>query len=118
VRKLGLKGFIEASVRSLLIKCKPSGYGSSLAASGYGSKLAASGDGSKLELTGKNSVSANIGIDGTIKGKIGNWITLAEWEGVQGNWIPVCVKSARIDGIKIKEDVWYSLKNGAFTEAY
>jgi len=89
-----------------------SGYYSQLAASGYSSQLAASGDYSKLVMTGNNSVGANISINGVIKGKKGCWITLAEYK----NNIPVCVKSAKIDGKKIKEDVWYELKDGKFNE--
>ena len=67
-----------------------------------------------MELNGKNSVGANIGKNGRIKGKKGNWIVLAEYDG-KGK--PLCVKSAQIDGIKIKEDTFYKLENGEFVEA-
>ena len=90
-----------------------SGYSSQLASSGNSSKLASSGDYSQLEINGNNSVGANIGIKGTIKGKKGNWITLAEY---YNTYKPICVKSIQIDGEQIKEDVWYILKNGNFTE--
>jgi len=90
-----------------------SGSFSKLASSGYSSKLASSGSFSKLEINGNNSVGANIGIKGTIKGKKGNWITLAEY---YNTYKPICVKSIQIDGEQIKEDVWYILKNGNFTE--
>ena len=90
-----------------------SGNDSKLAASGSYSKLAASGNDSKIELNGNNCVGANIGIGGIIKGKKGNWITLAEYD-IWGK--PICVKSAQIDGEKIKEDVFYKLKNGEFVE--
>jgi hypothetical protein len=74
--------------------------------------LAASGDFSQLEMTGKDSVGANIGIEGTIKGKIGCWITLAEYK----NNKPVCVKSTIIDDKKIKADTFYKLQKGKFVE--
>ena len=32
------------------------------------------------------------------------------------NILPICVKSAQIDGEKIKEDTFYQLKNGEFVE--
>lgn len=86
---------------------------SQLAASGLYSKLSASGDSSQLELNGKKSVGANIGKNGIIKGKKGNWIVLAEYD--KGG-IPLCVKSAQIDGRKIKEDTFYKLENGEFIE--
>ena len=92
-----------------------SGDGSKLAASGDGSQLAASGYGSKLELNGLKSVGANIGVNGKIKGKKGDWIVLAEYDD---NFLPLCVKSAQIDGEKIKEDTFYQLKNGEFVEIY
>ena len=95
------------------------GDSSKLAASGKYSKLAASGDSSQLELNGKYSVGACIGYDSKIKGKIGCWITLAEWKRDDSleKWIPVCVRSAQIDGDILKEDVFYKLEKGEFVEA-
>ena len=93
-------------------KLVSSGNSSKLASSGYSSKLASSGDYSKLELKGKHSVGTNIGLNGHIKGIKGTWITLAEYE----DNICICVKSAQIDGIKLKENVWYTLENKKFVE--
>jgi hypothetical protein len=90
-----------------------SGYSSQLAASGDFSQLAASGNSSKLEITGENSVGAAIGIRNKIKGKIGCWITLAEYDDDN---IPICVKSAKIDGKKLKPDTWYILEDKKFKE--
>ena len=52
------------------------------------------------------------------KGKKGSWITLSEWEYNEEEkvYIPVCVKTKKIDGVKIKEDTYYKLKNGRFVE--
>ena len=50
------------------------------------------------------------------KAKKGSWITLTEWEVVNGEYTPVCVKTEHVDGERIKEDTWYRLKNGEFTE--
>ena len=94
-----------------------SGDNSKVATSGYNSQVATSGDNSKVALYGDNNVGANIGVDGIIKGKIGSWITLAEYEYDNfGNYICVCVKSAKIDGVKLKENVFYKLINGEFVE--
>jgi hypothetical protein len=95
-----------------------SGDYSKLAASGDYSKLAASGHSSQLALNGGYSVGACVGHGSKIKGKIGCWITLAEW-GKNDNtdkWTPICVKSAQIDGEILKEDVFYKLENGEFVE--
>lgn len=51
-----------------------------------------------------------------VKGKIGSWITLAEWKNDDGICKPKCVKTEYIDGTRIKEDTWYYLKNGEFVE--
>jgi hypothetical protein len=64
-------------------------------------------------MKGSDSVGANIGVGGTIKAKKGNWITLAEYDD-EGK--PVCVKSAKVDGKKIKADTWYKLENRKFVE--
>jgi hypothetical protein len=52
------------------------------------------------------------------KAKIGSWITLAEWKQEYGKdrLVPVCVKTERVDGIKIKPDTWYELRGGEFVE--
>ena len=131
--KLSLPAFIKASVDFLLTKTTgdkitaASGHSSKLAASGDSSQLAASGDSSqlaasgyssKLEINGLDSVGAAIGVDCIIKGSVGNWITLSEWEyaSEKQRYIPVCVKSTQIDGKKIKADTFYTLKNGKFVE--
>ncbi len=95
-----------------------SGDYSQLASSGDSSRLALSGNSSRLAVDGKFSVGADIGINGKAKGKKGNWITLAEWEysDKENKYIPICVKSVKITGKKIKEDTWYKLKNSKFTE--
>ena len=88
-----------------------SGDWSSQAASGDGSRQAASGYGSCQETTGKNCVMMCAGNAGKAKGKIGSWIVLTEWEKGVPN-----VVARRIDGKKVKEDVWYTLKDGKFAE--
>ena len=47
------------------------------------------------------------------EGKIGNLIALVEYD-IKGN--PICGKFIFIDGIIIKNDVWYILKNNNFVE--
>ena len=50
---------------------------------------------------------------GQAKGKIGSWIVLTEWKS--RGIIPTVV-AKRIDGIEVREDTWYTLKNGEFVE--
>ena len=119
--KIGLSGFINASIKFLLDSCKTnkkSGDYSKSAQSGYNSKSAQSGDNSTSMIEGKYSVAASIGNNSKVKAKKGCWITLAEWEydDTKAKWIPVCVKSAQIDGKKLKEDIFYQLINKKFVE--
>ena len=76
-----------------------------------------SGDVAKIGSSGKNSVVMCAGNNSIAKAKIGSWITLAEWgRDDNGDWIPINVVTKRVDGVEIKEDTYYKLVNGVFTE--
>ena len=68
--------------------------------------------------TVRSSVIMCAGRKSKAKGKKGSWITLAEWvkDEEKGRYVPICVKTERVDGEKIKEDTYYTLKNGEFSE--
>ena len=87
-----------------------------IGSSGDHAQISSSGDCAKITSTGKNAVICCTGQNCAVKGKKGTWITLAEWKWINGECIPVCVKTKKIDGVKIKEDTFYILKNGKFTE--
>ena len=95
-----------------------SGYYAKLAASGDSAQLAASGYSAQLAAFGDDSIVAGIGIKNQAKGKTGTWIILAEWklDENKGRYIPVCVKSAKIDGKRIKADTYYRLEGKKFVE--
>ena len=94
-----------------------SGYCAKLASSGDGAKLASSGNGAQLASSGNGSVVMAAGVGCKAKAKIGSWIAIAEWGFVEGNCVPVCVKTAKIDGKRLKEDTYYTVKGGKFCEA-
>lgn len=77
-----------------------------------------SGDYSKLAASGYYSVVVGIGVNNIAKAVKGCWITLAEWkyDDEKEATIPVCVKTEYVDGKRIKENVFYKLENGEFTE--
>ena len=54
----------------------------------------------------------NLGYEGKAKGKIGSWIILAEVEDTGVRFEIQDVKVFKVDGKKIKEDVFYKLENG------
>jgi hypothetical protein len=67
--------------------------------------------------SGKESIAAAIGINSKAKAAKGSWIVLSEWkQDKEDSWHIKSVKSANVDGKKIKADTWYSLKNGKFVK--
>ena len=56
------------------------------------------------------------GFEGKAKAKKGSWISIAEWKCDGEKVIPMCVKSAIIDGETLKEDIFYTVKDGEFIE--
>ena len=98
-------------------KIGSSGYGAQIGSSGNYAKIGSSGDDAKIGSSGKNSVVMCAGNNSIAKAKIGSWITLAEWgRDDNGDWIPINVVTKRVDGVEIKEDTYYKLVNGVFTE--
>ena len=117
--KLAASGdYAKLAASGYSAKLAASGDSAKLAASGYSAKLAASGDHDKIESTGDHSVVMAAGYNSCAKAKKGSWITLAEWkrDDASNKWVPVCVKTEQVDGKRIKEDVWYRLTDGEFTE--
>jgi hypothetical protein len=88
------------------------------ATTGYSANAATTGDSANAEVKGTESIAAAIGINSTAKGALGCWIVLAEWYQDEENykWHIKTVKSAKVDGKKIKADTWYKLNDGKFTE--
>ena len=99
-------------------KIGSSGDSAQIGSSGDFAKIGSSGDSAKIDSTGENSVIMCAGRDSVAKAKVGSWITLAEWEWDDEKEcrVPVCVKTERVDGIKIKPDTWYRLRGGEFVE--
>ena len=95
-----------------------SGYSAKIGSSGDSAQIGSSGDYAKINSTGKYAVVCCAGHDCVAKGKIGSWLTLSEWKYSKEEkaYIPVCVRTEKIDGIKVKEDVYYKLIDGVFVE--
>ena len=87
-----------------------------IGSSGNSDKIGSSGDYAQIESTGNHSVVMAAGNNSIAKAKIGSWITLAEWDCIDGVWIPICVKTEKVDGEHIKADTFYKLVNGEFKE--
>ena len=93
-----------------------SGNTAQIGSSGDSARIGSSGDSARIGSSGKNCVICCAGNGCKAKGKIGSWITLSEWDTVNGDITPVCVKTEKIDGERIKEDTFYMLENGEFIE--
>lgn len=113
--KLGLKGFLKACIDFTLEKTKYESNGTNL--SGDYAQIGSSGDSAQINSTGEDAVIMCAGRKSKAKGKKGSWITLAEWvkDEEKGRYVPICVKTERVDGEKIKEDTYYTLNNGEFS---
>ena len=95
-----------------------SGDSAQIGSSGNYAQIGSSGDFAQINSTGEDAVIMCAGSRSKAKGKKGSWITLAEWvkDEEKGRYVPICVKTERVDGEKIKEDTYYTLKNGEFSE--
>ena len=99
-----------------------SGYCSTAGSSGYCSTAGSSGDYSTAAATGaycsakadgKDSIAVVNGACGKACGALGCYLVLTEYDD-DGHMI--CAKMARVDGSAIRENVYYTLKNGEFVE--
>ncbi len=99
-------------------KIGSSGDSAKIGSSGDSAQIGSSGNSAKINSTGKYSVICCAGHNSIAKGKIGSWITLSEWKYSDEEHcnIPICVKTKKIDGVKIKEDTYYKLVKGKFVE--
>lgn len=95
-----------------------SGDSAQIGSSGYYAKIGSSGDSAKIDSTGEDTVIMCAGNKSKAKAKVGSWITLAEWKwnDEKNRNVPVCVKTEYVDGVNVKADTWYQLKNGKFVE--
>jgi hypothetical protein len=99
-----------------------SGYSSTAGSSGNYSTAGSSGDFStaaatgahcRAKVDGKDNIAVVNGACGKACGALGCYLVLTEYDN-DGHMI--CAKMARVDGSAIKENVYYTLKNGEFVE--
>ena len=98
-------------------KIGSSGDYAKIGSSGDSAKIGSSGDYAQIDSTGKNSVIMAAGHCSMVKATAGSWITLAEYEkNEDGVLVPIYVKTEYVDGKRIKENVFYTLRNKEFVE--
>ena len=116
----GWRGNAAASGRSG--NAAASGRSGNAAASGWRGNAAASGERGTAVATGEQgSSSANgeqclavaWGKDSRAKGKLGTWLVVTEYD----SGMILNAKLVQVDGLTVKEETWYTLKNGEMVEA-
>ena len=112
--EIGIAGIIKAGVE--YIKEQVNWEDDKATNTGYQSAATNTGYRSAAIVEGKESIALATGIDSKAKGKIGCFIVLAEWKEIDNEYHIVDVKSAKVDGKNIKEDTFYTLKDGKFVE--
>ena len=140
--EIGIAGIIKAGVEYIKDQVnwdddKKSNTGNCSAATNTGNRSAATNTGNRSAATntgdcsaatntgnrsaatveGKESVAMAIGYNSKAKGSLGCFIVLAEWKRLDGEYHIVDVKSAKVDGGKIKPGTFYKLVDGEFAEA-
>lgn len=113
--EIGIAGIIKAGLEYIKDQVnwdddKKSNTGDWSAATNTGNRSAAT-------VEGKESVAMAIGYNSKAKGSLGCFIVLAECKVLGSERHIVDVKSAKVDGEKIKPDTFYKLINGEFVEA-
>ena len=91
-----------------------SGDYSTAGSSGDYSTAAATGDYCRAKADGKDNIAVANGYWSKARGAMGCYLVLTEYDD---DCHMLCAKMARVDGSTVKENVWYTLKNGEFVEA-
>ena len=79
-------------------------------------QISTSGIGGLVYSMGYHSVINCQGVNTIVRAKKGSWITLTEWKMIHGVLRASCVKTEYVDGERIKEDTFYTIRNGKFVE--
>lgn len=117
--EVNFAGLVRATVNAVFNRVKgkelfSSGYCSTAGSSGDCSTAAATGAYCIAKADGKDSIAVVNGACGKARGTLGCYLVLTEYDD-DGHMI--CAKMARVDGSAIRENVYYTLKNGEFVEA-
>jgi len=110
---IGIPGLVKAHVKFVMDNVgKDAQKGAHLT----GDRSAASNTGyqSAASVTGKESIAIVTGKDSKASGALGCWIVLTERDN---NWAIVTVKAVKVDGTKVKAEVFYTLRNGKVVQS-
>ena len=138
--KLSIAGLVQAAIdftksKTVTMQDATGDYGASSATGDYGASSAtgykgassatgncgaSSATGYKGASSADNSTAVAVawGYESKAKGCIGAHIVCAEWkcDNLNNDWVFVGAKMSIVDGVKIKADTYYTLRDGEFVE--
>ena len=117
--ELNFAGMLKATLDAVFRRVKDkepfsSGYYSTAGTSGYYSTAAATGPYCRAKAEGNNSIAVANGYKSKVKGSVGCYLVLTEYDD-DGNLL--CADLKLVNGISIKADTWYMLKDGLVVES-
>ena len=116
--EVNFAGLVKAAVNAVFNRVNSkepfsSGYSSTAGSSGDYSTAVATGDYCSAKADGKDSIAVVNGACGKACGALGCYLVLTEYDDDgRMRW----AKIEKVDGTRIKENVYYTLKNGEFVE--
>ena len=129
--KLSIAGLVQAAIdftksKTVTMQDATGDYGAS-SATGYKGASSATGACGASSATGacgassadnSTAVAVAWGYESKAKGCIGAHIVCAEWkyDNLNNDWVFVGAKMSIVDGVKIKADTYYTLRDGEFVE--
>ena len=118
--EIGLNGLINAGVKFILNKvkwnnCEATNTGDRSAATNTGDRSAATNTGNRsaANVEGKDSIAIVTGRKSKAAGALGCWLVLTERDD---NMNIINVKAIKVDGKKIKANIFYTLEDGEIKE--
>ena len=129
--KLSIAGLVQAAIdftksKTVTMQDATGDYGASSATGDWGASSAtgncgaSSATGYKGASSADNSTAVAVawGYESKAKGCIGAHIVCAEWkyDNLNHDWFFVGAKMSIVDGVKIKADTYYTLRDGEFVE--
>ena len=117
--ELNFAGMLKATLDAVFRRVKDkepfsSGDYSTAGTSGYSSTAAATGPYCRAKAEGNNSIAVANGYKSKVKGSVGCYLVLTEYDD-DGNLL--CADLKLVNGISIKADTWYMLKDGLVVES-
>ena len=120
--KLSIAGLVQAAIdftksKTVTMQDATGDYGASSATGDCGASSATGYCGAS-SADNSTAVAVAWGYESKAKGCIGAHIVCAEWkyDNLNNDWVFVGAKMSIVDGVKIKADTYYTLRDGEFVE--